>query len=245
MKSIKILCILLLFSLNHVFAIGPDVTVKTIDLPAFSGIYVNSNYTVYLKQSNKQEVKVEALKEIFEISKFEVENGILHINVERKPKDPNASVWAKIDNIKIAPTMEVYISVRDISTLRINGNGKIITENSIASNTLDLAISGSGSMNLDIKGKEVKTSISGSGNITLKGYATSNDINMSGSGSLNAFECELTYATIDQSGSGTCEINVTEELEAKVYGSAVVKHKGSTKSVTKKVYGSGEIDRAY
>lgn len=241
----NILTVILLFTLNNVFALGSDITVKTIELPEFSGIYVNSNYTVYLKQSNKQEVKVEALKEIYEISKFEVENGILHINVERKPQDPNASVWTKIDNIKIAPKMEVYISVRDINTIKINGNGKVITENSIAANTLDLAVSGSGSMELDIKGKEVNTSISGSGDITIKGYATNNDINMSGSGSLHAFECDLTYATVTQSGSGTCEINVAEELEASVYGTASVKHKGGTKSVTKKVYGSGEIARAY
>ncbi|QSE96954.1 head GIN domain-containing protein [Fulvivirga lutea] len=244
MKSIIYTALLLTIS-HFSFGFGPDVTHETIELAEFSAIYVNSGYTVYLKQSNKQEVRVEALSEIFDLTKFEVENGILHINIERKPKDPDASIWAKIDDIKIAPTMNVYISVRDISTIRVNGSGKVISENSLASNTLDLAIAGSGSMNLDVKGKEITTQLSGSGDIKLKGYATSNNITMSGSGSIHAFECDLQYAEVEQSGSGICEITVTEELEAKVYGSGSIKHKGSTKSVTKKVYGSGEIDRAY
>ncbi|MEQ8926144.1 MAG: head GIN domain-containing protein [Fulvivirga sp.] len=244
MKSIIIVFALLL-SNTLTFGFGSDVTRKTLELAEFSAIYVNSGYTVHLKQSNKQEVTVEAISEIFDLTKLEVENGILHINIERKQKDPDASIWSKIDDIKISPTMNVYISVRDINTIKVNGNGKVVSENSLAANTLNLSISGSGSMNLDVKGKEVKTEVSGSGDLKLKGYATSNTIKMSGSGSIHAFECDIQYAEVEQSGSGVCEINVSQELEAKVYGSGSIKHKGSTKSVTKKVYGSGEIDRAY
>ncbi|MEQ8576586.1 MAG: DUF2807 domain-containing protein, partial [Fulvivirga sp.] len=107
-----------MFITINALAVGQDVTRKTIELGEFQSIYVNSNYTVYLKQSNKQEVTVEVLSEIYSISEFKVENGILHINVKQKKEDPNASVWAKIDNIKIAPTMNVYISVRDINQLK-------------------------------------------------------------------------------------------------------------------------------
>ncbi len=226
-------------------AFGPDVTRKTLELAEFQSIYVNSNYTVFLKQSNKQEVTVEVLSEIFSISEFKVENGILHINIKQKKEDPNANVWTKIDNIKIAPTMNVYISVRDVNQLKVNGGGKIISENSIASNNLDLAVSGSGSINMDVKGRMINTKISGSGSITLKGYASNNTIDLSGSGSLNAFECEIQNAQVALSGSGNCDINISDELDATVYGSGILKHKGQTKNVVKKVYGKGEVDRAY
>lgn len=72
-----------------------------------------------------------------------------------------------------------------------------------------------------------------------------NDIYLSGSGSLNAFACELENAKVKVSGSGACEISATNNLEALVLGSGSVKHKGNTKEVTKKVYGSGSVDRAY
>src|SRR5688500_15903520 len=78
-----------------------QVTKKALELPEFKSIYVNSNYTVYLKQTNKQEVNVEALTEIFSVSDIKVENGVLMVNIERKPETPNKSLWAKIDDIKL------------------------------------------------------------------------------------------------------------------------------------------------
>ncbi|MDZ7646330.1 MAG: DUF2807 domain-containing protein [Cytophagales bacterium] len=50
---------------------------------------------------------------------------------------------------------------------------------------------------------------------------------------------------IKMSGSGTCELTASAALDAVVLGSGVIKHKGNTKNVTKKVYGSGSVDRAY
>jgi Putative auto-transporter adhesin, head GIN domain len=218
---------------------------KTFELSEFKSIYVNSNYIVYLKQSNKQEVIAEAPQDVMELTTVVVDNGVLMVNVERKADNPNKSVWAKIDDIKLRPTMKIHVSVKNINELQVNGGGKIISENSLASDYLTLSVSGAGSMDLDIKGNTLKTDISGSGNIAIKGYATSNTITSNGSGTLNAFACELESAKIRVSGSGSVEVNVTATMDALILGSGSVKHKGNTKNVTKKVYGSGSIDRAY
>ena len=128
-----------------------QTTKKILELPEFKGIYVNSNYTVYLKQTNKQEVTVEALTEIFAVSVIKVENGILMINVDRKPDDPNKSLWQKIDDIKLNPTMKLYVSMKNVSDLQVNGNGRIISENSIASDFITLGVSGGGGLDVDLK----------------------------------------------------------------------------------------------
>src|SRR6478736_343962 len=126
MKSKSLITLLFLaFSI----ATQAQVTKKTLELPEFKSIYVNSNYTVYLKQTNKQEVTVEALADIFAATEFKVENGILMINIERKPENPNKSLWSKIDDIKLNPTMKVYVSLKNVSELQVNGGGKIISEN--------------------------------------------------------------------------------------------------------------------
>lgn len=233
---------LLLLLTSTAFA---QVTKKTLELPEFKSIYVNSGYTVYLKQTNKQEVSVEALADIYEATEIKVEDGILMINVERKPDNPNKSLWAKIDDIKLNPTMKVYVSVKDIRSLQVNGRGKIVSENSIASDDLELGITGSGSMEIDVKGRKLTTELSGSGSMILKGYATSNKVRLSGSGNLNAFNCELESANVSVGGSGAAEITVNDMVEAYVMGPGSIKIKGNTKKVTKKVYGSGSIDRAY
>ena len=222
-----------------------QVTKKPLELPEFKGIYVNSNYTVYLKQTNKQEVNVEALTEIFTVSDIKVENGILMINIDRKPETQNKSLWAKIDDIKLNPTMKLYVSMKNINELQVNGGGKIVSENSLAAGDLNLAVNGNGSMDIDIKGETVKAEVSGSGNLTLRGYATALDAVNSGSGTVSAFNCPVDNAKIKVTGSGIAELNVANTIDAFVAGSGQIKHKGNTKNTQKKVYGSGTIERAY
>lgn len=248
MRKINLIFVVILLSLvllsvaSIAFA---QTSKKTLELPEFKSIYVNSNYTVYLKQTNKQEVTVEADPDIFALTKVTVENGVLMINVDRKPDNPNKSIWAKIDDIKLKAVMKVMVSVKNITDLQVNGGGKIVTENSLSADNLTLSVSGSGGMDLDIKGTTVKTDVSGSGTVNLKGYATSNDIVISGSGNVTAFSCELETAKVKVSGSGNCELTVSNSLEALVLGSGTIRHKGNTKEVTKKTYGSGAIERAY
>ncbi|SKC56971.1 head GIN domain-containing protein [Ohtaekwangia koreensis] len=241
MKKAFVICALALFA-SAAFA---QTTKKTLELPDFKGIYVNSNYTVYLKQTNKQEVTVEALTEVYSLTEIKVENGVLQINMERKPENPNKSLWAKIDDIKLNPTMKVYVSVKNLNDLQVNGGGKVISENSIAADYITLAVNGNGSMDVDIKGNTVKAEVSGSGTLTLKGYATSIDALVSGTGALKGFSCPLETAKAKVSGSGTCELNVANNIDATILGSGSVKHKGNTKTAVKKIYGSGTVDRAY
>jgi hypothetical protein len=222
-----------------------QVTKKVLELPEFKSIYVNSAYTVYLKQTNKNEVTVEAITEVFNLSKISVENGILMVNIERKPDDPNKSIWAKIDDIKLNPTIKLYVSMKNVNELQVNGPGKIISENSIAADYIFLAVNGSGSMDIDLKGNNVKAEVTGSGTLGLKGYATSIDALVSGNGLLKAFDCPLESAKIKVSGNGGAEMNVTTNIEATVMGSGTVKHKGNTKNTQKKIYGPGSIERAY
>ncbi len=240
--TVILLSLVILSIASFTFA---QTTKKTLELPEFKSIYVNSNYSVFIKQTNKQEVTVEALTEIWELTTVKVENGVLMVNVDRKPENPNKSIWAKIDDIKMKPTMKLMVSVKNINELQVNGGGKIISENSIASDYIALSVSGSGSIDMDLKGNNLKTEISGSGSITLKGYASFNDVSMSGSGNMNSFALELESAKVKMSGSGNCEITVASNLEATVLGSGTIKHKGTTKNVSKKVYGSGMVERAY
>lgn len=248
MRKINFLFFLIVLSLLILSAASIALaqnTKKTLELAEFKGIYVNSNYTVMLKQTNRQEVTVEALSEIYELTEIKVENGILMINMDRKPESPNKSIWAKIDDIKVNPTMKVWVSVKNISDLQVNGGGRIVSENSIATDYITLGVSGSGSMDVDLKGNTVKAEVSGSGSMTLRGYATSLDAVVSGTGSLKGFDCPLETVKIKMTGSGNAELNASANLEGLVYGSGSIKHKGNTKTVTKKVYGTGVIDRSY
>ena len=238
-------CLVLIAYLFISIAGYSQTTKKTLELPEFKSIYVNSNYTVYLKQTNKQEVVVEALTEIFSITEIKVENGILMINIERKPENPNKSLWAKIDDIKLNPTMKVYVSMKNITELQVNSNGKIVSENSIATDNIVLGLAGNGSMDIDLKGNTVKAEVTGNGNMTIRGYATTIEATVSGPGTINGFNCPLDNAKVKVSGSGLCQLNVTQNIDALVLGNGQIKHKGNTRTAQKKIYGSGVVERAF
>lgn len=244
MRKIFIYIFLSLFSFS-VYSAGNDVVKKTLELPEFHSVYVNSSYTVYIKQTNKQEVSVEALREIYDISEFTVKDGVLHINIKKKEDNTSKSIWGKIDDIKIAPTLKVFISMKDVKKLSVNGNGKIIAENSIATTNLDLLVSGTGTIDIDLKGDKVNSEVSGSGSIKIKGYASAHKVLISGSGNLNAFNLEVENSDVRLSGSGICEINVTEALEAKVHGTGTLNHKGNTRSVNSEIFGQGLVKRVH
>lgn len=248
MRKINVIFFLIILSLILLSAASiafSQTTKKTLELPDFKSIYVNSNYTVMLKQTNKQEVVVEAASDIFEASEIKVDNGILVINMERKPDSPNKSIWAKIDDIKMNPTMKLYVSMKNVSELMVNGGGKIISENSIAADYISLGLAGAGTMDVDLKGNTVKAEVSGTGTLTLRGYATSLDLTVSGSGNVKGYDCPVETGKAKLSGSGSAELNVSTSLEALVLGSGTVKHKGNTKTLTKKVYGTGAVERVY
>lgn len=240
----NLLTILSLISLPY-FTIGQSQIVnEDIEIiEDFHSINLNSRYTVYLKQSNETKIEVKALKEILDISEFKVEQGVLNINIKREEK--NKSVWEQIDDIKIAPKLDVYISMKEVKSLNVFGNGKIVTENSISSNSLDINLSGSGTLAADIKGENLSINNSGSGLIKLQGYANIADLTQSGYGKIEAFKLDLKEMKAQLTGSGDAEVNVADNLLASVYGSGSIKFKGNTKEVTKKEYGSGKVERTY
>lgn len=239
-KSIFSAAMLLLLSAAAVFA---QVTNQTIKVSDFHSISVNSAYTVYVKQSNKEEVTVKAEKDIFDISEFTVKDGVLHIDIKRDESSGNKSIWQKIDNIKLMPTLTVNVSIKDVENLSVNGNGKLITENSIAADKLNLLLAGSGSMEVDVKSKELTAKQAGTGSLTIKGYADHLNLENSGSGNVEAFNFEVETADVNVYGSATAKINVSSELDAKVFGSGGVHVKGGTKKMTKKEFGSGKVER--
>jgi hypothetical protein len=240
-KSNIILGILFLISSTSLFAQVNSYNVMNI--VDFHSVSVNSAYTVYVKQSNKEEVRVEATKDIYDLTEITVQEGVLHINIKRDESNSSKSIWQKIDNIKLLPTLNVYVSIKDVQNLSVNGNGKLITENSIASDKLSLLVAGTGSMEVDLKSTDIDVKLAGPGSLTIKGYTNNMEIENSGSGSIDAYAFEAKNANAILYGLGSIKMNVSEKLDAQVYGSGNMLVKGATKEIVKKEYGAGVVER--
>jgi hypothetical protein len=240
-KSIFILGVLLLF-------ISPSISAQinnydVMNIVDYHSISVNSAYTVYVKQSNKEEVRVEATKDVYDITEITVKEGVLHIDIEKDDSKTSKSIWQKIDDIKLMPTLNVYVSIKDVQKLSVNGSGKLITENSIAADYLDLLVAGTGSMEVDVKTKNIDAKLAGPGKLAIKGYTNNLVVENSGAGSIEAFNFEAQNANASLYGLGSVKINVSDKLDAKIYGSGDMLVRGATKEIIKKEYGSGKVER--
>jgi hypothetical protein len=96
----------------------------------------------------------------------EIENGALVINGEN------------------SPSVNIYISVEDISLVEINGSTKLYATGNINSDILLLKVNGSGSMKLDVRTLAIGMIVKGSGKIIVSGSTGDSRIRIYGNGNV-------------------------------------------------------------
>ncbi len=205
---------------------GPSVT-KTLDIASFDGLKLAIAADVYIKQGSSQSVKIEAQQNIIDNLKKEVKDGAWKIGFDK--------------NVKKHESIKIWVVVPNIDELSVSGSGSIVGEGKFSNlGDLTLAISGSGSIQMDANSKNLTVAISGSGDMKLAGSTGETTMTISGSGNIGAFDLNSRTCTVKISGSGDSSVNVSESLEVAIAGSGDVYYKGKP-SVRSKISGSGEV----
>lgn len=211
---------------NSIKGEGPIVT-KNLDLSDFSGISLGIAADVYLTYGNTQSVKVEGQANIIENLKNRVSGDDWHISYKQ--------------NVRNAKNVTIHITIPHLTAVKVSGSGSLEATNHFPNlDELDIKVSGSGKIKLDVGAKYIDTAVSGSGSIKLAGSTNKHRITVSGSGNVSSYDMETNNSRVTISGSGECKINVREELKATVSGSGDVYYKGNP-SVQSKISGSGDV----
>ena len=207
---------------------------ETRKVASFSEVSLRISATVFIKQGNSQSVELTANNNILEDIITEVNDRKLVI---RFPKRTFFKQNFKSGNIII------NITVPEVDGLFVSGSGDIVAKGDVDTRILDLAVSGSGDINLaDLKAERVKASISGSGDIVIKegGIADELSISISGSGDVNTYGFEAKNVSVKTAGSGDASVHAIDNLKVSIAGSGNVYHTG-TAAVDAKVAGSGNV----
>ena len=242
--AVGLLLLLICCCLSPIVALAERVTEER-EVEPFHSVDLRTVGHISLTQGDEQSIVIRAERDILQKLKTEARDGELIIS----------SKW----NIRQADAPEISITITKVRSLKISGSGEIKGEERILSKDLDLGISGSGDIVLELKAEQLHTKVSGSGNMSLEleaKYVTthisgSGDIEMaglsgsletriSGSGSLTAFDLETSEATIRISGSGNCRIHARDTLDVRINGSGDVEYKGNPK-VNLSGSGSGSV----
>lgn len=196
----------------------------------FKAVVTGGSEDLFVTQGSTQKVRIEGDEDAIKDINTYVRNGVLYIE--------HKSRW----NRSYAQT-RVYVTMKGINGLKLAGSGNIIGETPIATDELELSISGSGNIKLDVTASEIQSGISGSGNIKLSGKTVDNNLKISGSGDVNALDLKAENCAVHISGAGDAKVYVSKKLDVKVSGSGSIRYAGDPDKVNTSVSGSGSVQK--
>ena len=158
------------------------------ELGSFHSVDLRTVGNISLTQGSNQSLVIRADRDVLEKLKTELRDGTLIIS----------SRW----NIREANAPEISIEMKSIRALTISGSGVIRGDNRFVSKAVDLSISGSGDMLLELKAEQLDTKVSGSGNMSLELEAKTVAARISGSGDIEMSGMAASLET-KISGSGS------------------------------------------
>jgi hypothetical protein len=206
-----------------------NVVTKERKADSFTGIKVSSGIDVYLKQGDNVSITVEADENLHEYILTEVRGGVLNVYSEY--------------NIRHAEKMKVYVTMKEVNSVKTTSAGDVHGESKINSDRLEISASSAGDIKLDVSAKNIDVDISSSGDITLTGETDNLRAELSSAGDLNAYELRTREADISVSSAGDADVNVSERLIARASSAGDVNYKGDPKYVDAHSSSAGSIHR--
>jgi hypothetical protein len=205
-----------------------NVIIQDRNVADFTAIEIGNALEVILSQGSVQTVKVETNEGLQEFLKTEVSDGVLKVSQTNKMKNPSK--------------LMVYITVKDLNKISVNGASELKSETVIKSDKLELNSSGASEVTLELEVNELVSDFSGASEITLKGTASKHTITLSGASELKAGEFETKEMTINASGASDLEVNVKEKLSGQISGASSLKYKEDPKENSLNISGASEIN---
>ena len=208
---------------------GPTITEQR-TVSNFTGIESEIAADISIKVGTEYACELEGQRNILDLIKTNVENGVLHIHCSK--------------NIRINKGLKIRISAPAYDKLSMKGVGAITSSSPLNGDNLNIVNSGAGAIKtLDIHYKTINAIVSGAGGIELAGDTPTADFKLSGAGNIDASNCKVANATTRVSGVGNISCFVTDTLDASVSGVGSINYKGEPKNLQSHVSGIGGIHK--
>ena len=199
----------------------------------YDGVECAGSFDYILVEGTEGNITIEGEENLIEYIITEIQNGALVVKVKNDV------------NLKTSRNKSIKITIpfKEIENVSLAGSGDLWNDNVLASDNLDISLTGSGDIILNIKASKTKASITGSGDVTLKGSTHNLEASVTGSGDFHGFDLEVNDTDVSVTGSGDAKVVCNENLKARVTGSGDIMYKGNPKTEDTKVAGSGSIKK--
>lgn len=206
-----------------------NVVTKERKTDTFSSLKVSSGIDVYLKQGDNESVSVEADQNLHEYILTEVRGGVLNVYSEY--------------NIRHAEKMKVYVTMKEVNSIKTSSAGDVIGESPINSDRLELSASSAGDIKLEVHAKKIDIDISSSGDISVTGDTDMLRADLSSAGDLKAYDLKAREADVSVSSAGDADVYATERITARASSAGDINYKGDPKYIDAHSSSAGGIHR--
>lgn len=194
-------------------------------------IELDGSIDVYLYQSDKDYVHVEAQFNIIPLIVTENIDGVLYIRTK------------KGECYNSTKSISIHVYSKEFQNLTINGSGDIYNKTNIKGTGLKLFVNGSGDIDLaNVKLQSMDVAINGSGDVNVNSIDTVEalNLNINGSGDINLIDAPGQEVIINIQGSGDIKVHAVDNLTVEISGSGDVQYKGTP---IVQVEGKGEVKK--
>ena len=215
------------------------VITKTLSWRDFTHIIMDGNADINLRQGDEYSVEVTGNEKAINA------NDILVEKTEKGDANVLYVVAKDGQNINTLPSIKLDITVPDIRSITINGDGDFdIKDDASFYGDLIIEVNGDGDMEANNVGcEELHVTINGDGDVVAKKFICSNaTIQMNGNGDLTT-DLKADNIDLQLSGDGEATLDVKcDHLNVNAGGNGDVKLKGKCKTLTKKTIGKAGFD---
>jgi hypothetical protein len=205
-------------------------SIQTRPVSGFSSLANSGSFTVRVKITGTESVKVTAGADVINEIETVVEGGTLQIRYKHPHEQHNNSGKVEVD-----------VTARSLSGLVCAGSGSVTVDGVVKGHSVDVTLSGSGTISSGVEGSDLHVTISGSGSVNLSGKAGQTKVTLSGSGGLAAKDLSTDVAELMISGSGNTYLTVNKTISGTIVGSGSVTYSGNATVSEVHAVGSGKI----
>ena len=239
MKKVLICSVLMIFLASScLLNIGDkvkgsgNVTSEQRAVSSFDNIEIDGVFNIYLSQGDTESVTVE-------IDDNLQQYVIVHNKGSKLVLDTKNNI-----NFRKVTKNNLYIIIKDIHLLDIDGVGNVETQTALRCKDLKLGIDGVGDCALELYCDRVELDYDGVRNVALRGKTVELIVDKDGVGNLNAEELEAQNVDISNSGVGNATVHASGELSISNSGVGSVTYSGGATIEKLSSSGVGKVTKA-
>lgn len=195
----------------------------------FTNVTSFGEFDVYLSQGSAYSVRIEAEENLIPYIETLVDGDVLKIRTKE-------GYW-----LKNTTDLKVFVTAPAYSKVRTSGSGDIYSDGKLNNTSaIELEVSGSGDMKVQVNAPEVRADLQGSGNINLSGETRSFTSTILGSGDIKASDLKSEDVQVKITGSGSADVHASVKLNVGITGSGDVRYHGNPQT-SLNTTGSGSV----